>query len=111
MESGTAFLRSCFIAANLLRQAVLVAAMTCPFMHRPKRRCPAVAGHRSPNANMSAQPNRLSLCQSPTRQHPDQMGAVFGAAVDVGVHAVGGNRHALNGLRREPLLQRLLEAR
>src|SRR5438874_6883123 len=45
----------------------------------------------------------------PARQHADQMGAIFGAAVDVAVHAVGRNAHAFERFRREAFLKRLLE--
>jgi hypothetical protein len=39
------------------------------------------------------------------------MRAVFGAAVDVGVHAVGGDGQAFERFRRKTLLQRFLERR
>src|SRR4029077_9487493 len=47
----------------------------------------------------------------PARQHTDEMGAVFGAAVDVAVHAIGRNAHAFERFRREAFLKRLLERR
>src|SRR5262245_857023 len=43
------------------------------------------------------------------RQHADEMRAIFGAAVNVARHPVGGDGHAVERLRAEALLQRLLE--
>jgi hypothetical protein len=44
-------------------------------------------------------------------EHADQMRAVFGAAVNVAVEAVGRHGQAFERFRRKPLLQRLLERR
>src|SRR5580704_11093440 len=46
---------------------------------------------------------------SATRQHADQMRAIFGAAVQIAVQSVGRNRDAVEHLVREALLQGLFE--
>src|SRR5262249_57779288 len=45
----------------------------------------------------------------PARQHAHEMGAIFGAAVDVARHPVGRNGHAFERLGAEALAQGLLE--
>ena len=72
--------------------------------------CPArmpFPGFAALNPATPLLPDRLR--HRPARQHADQVRAVFGAAVDVGVHAVGRDGQAFEGFRREALLQRLLE--
>src|SRR5580704_17437038 len=51
------------------------------------------------------------FCDRPARQHADKMRAIFGAAVDVAVHAIGRNGHAFERFRRETFLKCLLERR
>src|SRR6266478_4966353 len=45
------------------------------------------------------------------RHDADKVGTVFGATMDVGVHAVRRQRKTFERLRREALFQRLLERR